>query len=199
MTYFMAGYCNAVSRTVEDHHYVNDHQGLPVYMGRYEEVYFYEEETDFLERMIWVLLEVDEYLKGHGLRPVFSTIPPGHLSRWNHGRLEKGRTCRLKFAEEYEEMQINLNCCLTRLNGYIKKINSINGVFTPYIAGTVISTNKNSSLIPVFSDHKLQDGVHAGNNLFTTWAKKLAKALNKNREEMLPPLIPRIDHSLLFS
>ena len=198
MVYFLAGYCNAVTREVEPHLYMRDHRGVAVDYGRYEEAYFIEEELDFLERMISFILEVDEYLKGEGLRPVFATIPPGHLSRWNYGRLEKGRTCILKYVEEYNEMQVKLNSSLTRLNGYIKKINTINAVYTPYLAGTVISTNKNSSLTPVFSDHKLHDGVHAGDTLFITWAKKFAKSMNKNREELLPTLVPRIHSSYLF-
>ena len=72
-------------------------------------------------------------------------------------------------------------------------------MYTPYVAGTVIATNKNNNLTPVFSDHKLYDGVHASNSLMVTWAKKMAKSMNKNREGALPPLIPRIDSSSLFN
>ena len=83
------------------------------------------------------------------------------------------------------------------LDGYIKKVNIANGVYTPYIAGTVISTNKSADHSVVFSHHKLIDGVHASNNLLVTWSKKLAGAINKNVASALPPLVPSLSANMI--
>ena len=195
--YFLGGYCDAVYRVVENN-YTQEDNGIIYNLGRYEEVGYWEEEMVFLERMLNLIREVDERVKSEGLRPVFATIPPGMLERWNMARLEKGKTCVLHYQDSYEEMQWHLNRDLTTLNGYIKKINIANSVYTPYIAGTVLNTNKSDYLFPIFSHHKLSDGVHASNNLLVTWAKKMAASINKNVEgaPSLPPLLPTLSPDL---
>ena len=100
----------------------------------------------------------------------------------------------LHHDSQYDCMQKGLNAAVVKINGCICKISSLNGMYIPCLAGTVVRTRIADGKEPRFLYHKLFDGVHASDDFNKVWAIKISKAVNKNRLEPLanPPFK---DHS----
>ena len=126
-----------------------------------------------------------------GLRPCFATIPPACLAKWNDYRLYFGNTSFLIHESQYPDMQEGLNLAVTKINGFICKLNSLHGMDTPYLAGTVLKTFSAQNRGPILQRHKLFDGVHADDLLIEEWAHKVQPAIENNRskpDETMPPM-----------
>ena len=84
---------------------------------------------------------------------------------------------------------------VVKINGFICKLNALNGMYTPYLAGTVVKTHAADGRGPILQYEKLYDGVHANDELIEQWAKKIRKAININRTTPLAELPPMIIQS----
>ena len=110
----------------------------------------------------------------------YYTIPPSSIEKWNDYRLYHGNIAFLIHQSQYEDMQAGLMEALNKINGFICKLNALNGMYTPYLAGTVVKTHTAENRKPVLQRHKLYDGVHADDLLIEEWALKIKTAINAN-------------------
>ena len=94
----------------------------------------------------------------------------------------------LQHDSQYDCMQIGLNAAVVKINGCIWKLNSLNRMYTPCLAGTVVQTQIADGKEPMFLYHKLFDGVHASDDFNKVWAIKISKAVNRNRLEPMANL-----------
>ena len=148
---------------------------------RYEEVTYEEQINESYEKAIYRYAHASNRLKHEGIRPVFATIPPSCLEKWNDYRLYFGNTDFLLHHTQYDNMQQGLMEAIIKINGFICKLNALHHVYTPYLAGTVVKTHSADGRNPILQRHKLFDGVHADDLLIEEWAGKIKKSINKNR------------------
>ena len=92
-------------------------------------------------------------------------------------------------------MQRGLIAACVKINGFICKLNALNNMYPPYLAGTVVRTQAADGKEPKFLYHKLFDGVHASDELIKVWAAKTEKAINFNRLVPLENMRPLTYHS----
>ena len=117
-----------------------------------------------------------------------------HCSSCNPGKMEwlsliQGYySAILHHDSQYDCMQKGLNAAVVKINGCICKISSLNGMYIPCLAGTVVRTRIADGKEPRFLYHKLFDGVHSSDDLTKVWATKISKAVNRNRLEPMANL-----------
>ena len=175
--YIFGGLCDITQmNSVNNYHYQSR-------LVRYEETTFNYSMSEAYDYLIHEIAYSNNRLRAEGIRPCFATIPPASLEKWNHFRLSRGKTALLLHEERYPNMQEGLNTVLTRINGFICKLNSWNKMYTPYVATTVLRTKTSGGGRTTLQHHKLYDGVHADDRLIVSWADKFEKAINKNRNE----------------
>ena len=193
--YIIGGYVDLTYREVINNYCIwNSRTGHRQYV-RYEEVIFRENVEESYLKAIYRYAHAARRLKSEGIRPVFATIPPSSLYKWNEFRLYFGRTAFLQHTSQYSSMQEGLMAAVVKINGFICKLNALNGMYTPYLAGTVVKTHAADGRGPILQYEKLYDGVHANDELIEQWAKKIRKAININRTTPLAELPPMIIQS----
>ena len=164
--YFMAGYCDLTRK---------------INQGRYKEVIFSQNPAQAISKLSSRLFKISESIKRTGAKPIFCTIPPGSIRKWNETRLDQNKTSHLMHQHDYQRMQDNLNEAILEINRIIISINESNSVQTPHIASTIISKpgqNKNHR----FHFGRLSDGVHPKPSLKNKWARTLSNCIISNRQ-----------------
>ena len=182
--YVIGGYCDITDREViTDYRIRNSATGV-FQSVRYEEVTFMRHTVEeAYKAAIFRYAEAAGRLKEEGLRPCFATVPPSCLAKWNDYRLYHGSTAFLIHEHQYSDMQRAMNIAITKINGFICKLNSLHSMATPYLAGTVLSTRSRHNKDPILQRHKLYDGVHADDDLIEEWASKIQAAIEQNRSK----------------
>ena len=190
--YVIGGYCDITDREkIYNYRIKNSATGLDRVV-RYEEVTFmrYTIQQAYIAA-IHRYAHAARLLKADGLRPSFATIPPSCLAKWNDYRLYHGNTALLIHEHQYADMQEAMNVAIAKINGFICKLNTLNGMDTPYLAGTVLKTFAAKGRGPILQRHKLYDGVHADDLLIEEWAKKIQTAIENSRsrpDDIMPGL-----------
>ena len=179
--YIVGGYVDITFREKDRNYCVRDYVNNTRTYYRYEEVTYEEQINESYEKAIYRYAHASNRLKHEGIRPVFATIPPSCLEKWNDYRLYFGNTDFLLHHSQYDNMQQGLMEAIIKINGFICKLNALHHVYTPYLAGTVVKTHAADGRNPVLQRHKLFDGVHADDLLIEEWAGKIKKSINKNR------------------
>ena len=182
--YVIGGYCDLTDREVINNYRIrNRATGLNTVV-RYEEVTFMRHTMqEAYISAIHRYASAANRLKAEGIRPCFATIPPSCLAKWNDYRLYHGKTELLIHEHQYPDMQEAMNQAVANINGFICKLNTLHGMDTPYLAGTVLKTFAAKGRAPILQRHKLYDGVHADDLLIEEWAKKVQTAIENNRSK----------------
>ena len=174
--YFLAGLCDLTFRDMDDQFY--------------EEVIFMESPMEAYARMTTLYESVSESVINNGAIPCFSTIPPSNLNTWNEVRLnDHHATSYLLHFHQYDDMQGNLIQAIEQINKFIVKLNSRNGMSTPFLASTIMDNVPGGA--PRVHYNRLRDGVHATDITRKKWAQKLKNAITRNRQPQIQkPLTP---------
>ena len=179
--YVIGGYCDLTSREKINNYRIKNYATGKVGYHRYEEVIFMDTVNEAYIKAIHRYANASNALISEGIRPCFATIPPSCLNKWNDYRLYYGNTSFLLHTSQYEDMQEGLNAALTKINGFICKLNALHGMETPYLAGTVVKTFSAKNKGITLQRHKLFDGVHADDDLIKVWSDKITSAIHRNR------------------
>ena len=111
--------------------------------------------------------------------PIFCTIPPLSLQKWNHHRLATNKTSHLVHINAYSQMQIDLENALTELNNHLTNINIGNGFATPMMHRDIEHNRGKGKKVVNYKT--LIDGCHFSNSLLLKCKKTLMVAYTKNR------------------
>ena len=190
--YIVGGYCDLTER-------LGYQMNINGREKRYEEFVFREAPESAVPRVIGLLHRVNEALSQTNSTPIFCTIPPSHLHKWNTTRLSQpGKTCMLNYTEEdYIHMQRQLIHSIVEINKHIIGINKDNGVHTPKLADTILKKKGKGRGYRMNADG-LVDGVHPttginqttgepepNNNTRRRWAELILEAVSINRAPRL--------------
>ena len=189
--YVIGGYCDVTDREKILNYRTKNYATGAVQYARYEEVTFQSTVNEAYIEAIHRYTRAANNLVSEGIRPCFATIPPSCLDKWNDYRLYHGNTAFLLHTSQYNDMQEGLNAALTKINGFICKLNALYHMETPYLAGTVVKTWSARNRGITLQRHKLYDGVHADDELIEVWADKIKSAIDKNRakpDSIMPEL-----------
>ena len=157
---------------------------------QYEEVYFNEDPHDTRDRMKVTLKRAASTVLALDAIPVFSTIVPSHIERWNHTRLGQHKTTHLLHFKDYKEMQIGLLQATIYTNQYIHELNLENGVVTPSLAKKILFSRR---LRYRFRHAALEDGVHPNEEAADDWCTRISDAMEYNDNLVNPQLPTRRD------
>ena len=188
--YVIGGYVDITYREKDSRYSIKDTRNRKIFV-KYEEVIFKETIEESYTKAIYRYAHAANRLIEQGIRPIFATIPPACLEKWNDYRLYFGNTKFLIHHSQYRDMQEGLMEAITKINGFVCKLNALHGTYTPYLAGTVVRTRAAEGKKPILHRHKLYDGVHADDQLIEEWAKKIITAINTNRTtpvSNMPPM-----------
>ena len=108
----------------------------------YQEVVFTEETQDAVNRVLGEIRKAEAAVWKMGAIPVFCTVAPMSLLKWNLRRLSQGRTNGLKHRHIYPFMQRYLVEATFMLNKCIHDLNSANGLRSPRIGEFVLKRKK---------------------------------------------------------
>ena len=181
--YILGGYVDITDRDVEQYYKLYNSKTGYTRTVRYEEVTFNYTVPEAIAKLVGEIVASARRLREEGIRPCYATVPPASLNKWNNYRYNRGRTAGLLHEHQYSEMEEALTAALAIANGVICKLNNYHCMQTPYLAGTVLrtKTDPNQNKKYILQEHKLYDGVHAGDDLLEKWADKLHTAIRKNR------------------
>ena len=161
----------------------------------YEEVYFQEDPHDTRDRMKAIINKAAEDILSWGATPVFSTIVPMHIEKWNHVRLSQHKTTHLLQFHHYKDMQIALLQATIYTNRYIHELNNYHGVVTPSLAKNILYSRRGKYR---FRHSGLEDGVHPDEGVAEDWRERLSKAMDTN-DDLANPQLPTTRDSVLLS
>ena len=161
----------------------------------YEEVYFQEDPHGTPDRMKATINKAATDILAHSATPVFSTIVPMQIEKWNHTRLSQQKTTHLLQFHHYKDMQISLLQATIYTNRYIHELNNYHGVVTPSLAKTILYSRRGKYR---FRHSGLEDGVHPDDELASDWRGRLTKAMDTN-DELAMPQLPAARDSVLLS
>ena len=164
--YISAGICNLTKR-IKGHNYKETIFDLN-----------YHDRT--LANVIEELNGIQRFTLRENAVPVFCTIYPLSFRVWNHTRLSQNKTTYLKFEEDYETMQVNLECHLIQINNHIFSLNKSLNMSTPDLANQI--KHKRSKGKYSLKLNWLVDGCHPGSQLKNSIQASLAQAIAKNRK-----------------
>ena len=169
--YFVGGYCDITHRD-----FVNNWRPY----GVYDEVTMMEGADQCTLRVCNLIDSIVANVQFMGARPCFATIPPASLEVWNSYRMNcAGATRFLLHTHQYPDMQEMLIGAVDQINEHISQVNGANRMATPDLAGTIRERREGKETRTHYS--RLHDGVHPGRNTRVQWARKLQKAINRNR------------------
>ena len=148
----------------------------------YEECYITRDAESIISSVMhsFELLECAILLRG--AKPIFSTIAPASIDKWNNTRLEQGKTHLLIHSAQYSDMQSILNKAIHDINLLLIQKNMQNSAFTPQIAKlfqTYTGSSENRRLRTHFG--RLIDGVHPNAEYAAKSALAVWKSIKLNR------------------
>ena len=173
--YFFAGYCDITQRLKSKH-------------PKYDEITYTEDPEITMARISNIIHSVDRRIKNAGAIPIFSTIVPAKLRKWNLHRLNKNFTTTLCHISDYPSMQSKLHTAIDLINNEITNVNSQNSMSTPYLHSQIKRQvgSKENSKIKYYYNH-LHDGVHADARTKDKWGKSLLRVIGYNRVKTPQP------------
>jgi hypothetical protein len=149
--------------------------------------HMYEEsflELDHVSNMKACILDTERQIKELGEKVVFATIATiatSSFHEWNFHRYSINKTDVLKFYEDYDKMQDQLNSVLREINQFITELNCKNNMVTPFLH-TCVHKKKGGKIKYMFS--KLIDGVHPTIDLSRSWFKHMEKVILENEKNL---------------
>ena len=153
---------------------------LKCYDTRYEEVIFRETIPSAVDRVLAEIRKAEAAVWRMGAIPVFCTVAPMSLLKWNSKRLRNRVTTQLKYPRYYTPMQRALEEATFMINEGIHAINRSNNVRSPRVGESILSTKNRRRQRPVFRRSKLEDGVHPTPFALLEWADAIATAYVDN-------------------
>lgn len=123
--------------------------------------------------------DLQNFVIRHEAIPIFSTIYPSSLTDWNHKRLNQGKTCILRFADQYPEMQETLEHQIESVNQYIIETNRKLNLKTPQIH-KCMHHNRGPNRANKFNYTMLIDGCHPSNSLINKTHQCLKRNISLN-------------------
>ena len=169
--YFMAGYTDITTRTTSRN-------------PKQDDITYPDAPEATLQKVKHTMLTVSNHITSSGAIPIFCTIVPGKLRKWNIHRQKIGKTIELTHLADYTHMQKNLEIAVDLINTEITIINSTNNMSTPYLH-TAIKRRvgpKEHPKTQYYYNH-LHDGVHPDAKTRDVWAKSLLKVIHLNRNK----------------
>ena len=87
----------------------------------------------------------------------------------------------LRFSNQYEKMQDDINTVVDSVNQYILQLNIKTRVSTPFLHHTVMERRgRKGNRYYIYRWELYYDGLHASNELKDEWAKVISKAITLN-------------------
>lgn len=164
--YISAGICNITQR---------------IKNNNYEEIIFNIDNADsVIDNAIRELDYIHKFTIAEGAVPIFTTIYPMSLARWNAVRLSQNKTKILNYADDYESMQVNMEGAVFMVNNHILELNKIVSMTTP----NLWNQTKHHRGKKAKTSHKynlLVDGCHPDSQLKLKIGESIAQAIGKNR------------------
>lgn len=148
----------------------------------YQEIIYTEKPEETFTRIKNEITHTNNKILEAGAIPIFCTIAPTKIKKYNEHRLRTRNTNSLYHQENYSKMQKNLEATLDLINNEITYINTSNNMSTPYLH-TIIKKGTGPKEAPkyTFYYNKLYDGVHATDKTKDSWATSIKQAIKKNR------------------
>ena len=164
-------------------------------LRKYQEVIFPESPTEAHDRVMGLICQAEADIRRHHAIPVFTTITPSSLIKWNLHRLHGQFTTHLNYRGQYHHMQDNLHKAVQELNRSIHILNSSNGVVTPKLAQHIMYTRRGHWR---YRYGKLVDGVHGTKKTNEAWTKIMTDVMDKNaRVTSIPaPMVEEVDQPI---
>ena len=117
-----------------------------------------------------------------GAKPIFSTISPINLDKYNNNLLQSGKTCTLKHTYEYPNMQKHIDHIIAQINTHIRLTNRQTGVSTPFTHTAVLKRHGKGRKGYYKPDWgALYDGIHGTDDTKDKWAHTLTTCIQINR------------------
>lgn len=153
----------------------------------YQEVIFSEPPDATHNRVTKIIRHAESIIKQNNAIPVFSTVTPSSIKKWNRTRLHQHKTSYLLHFNKYEEMQDRLIEAIIKINQTIHSINSKNNVITPKL-GQAILYKRRGTWRKRYG--KLVDGVHPNNKIKAKWVMTMDEVMAKNEHKYNSPVTP---------
>jgi hypothetical protein len=174
------------------HHHIYFVAGLPdvTTMERessYQEVIFMENDEEADKRLEDIYSKATAEILKLDAIPIFTTIAPCSIEKWNYTRLEQRKTSHLLHFSHYLDMQMNLIKAIHRINKTIIAINSTHKMYTPRLAKQITYMQGGRRKTPRVRYGRLTDGVHPNRETCLKWKEELqkARAINRNHPKTL--------------
>ncbi len=144
---------------------------------KYQEFVMRETVDACVQRVVATYESASHLLKGADILPVFATVVPMDIGKWNNMRLRQGKTRRLVYQQEYGQQQARHEAACVEVSHRIRHLNAQASVITPYLASVVM---KRRNRRYTFHYDILVDGVHGNQRAQQQWSSLLYKAIEKN-------------------
>ena len=132
--------------------------------------------------------EIANTIISRGAKPIFGTIAPINILKYNTFLKEKRKTSTLKHSHththQYDDMQQKgHNHIITELIEHIKSTNSSNDLATPFFHMDITKRRSKRGGVSYRTIHwdNLYDGLHATQHTKLKWANTLKSAIARNR------------------
>ena len=126
--------------------------------------------------------EIANTIISRGAKPIFGTIAPINILKYNTFLKEKRKTSMLKHTHQYDDMQQKVDHIITELNEHIKTTNSTNDLATPFFHMDITKRHsKGGRGYRTIHWDNLYDGLHATQHTKQKWANTLKSAIDRNR------------------
>ena len=117
-----------------------------------------------------------------GAKPIFCTISPINLEKYNNNLLHTGKTWTLKHTHEYPTMQKHIDHIIAQVNTHIRLTNRQTGVSTPFTHTAVLKRHGKGRKGYYKPDWgALYDGIHGTDDTKDKWALSLTTCIQINR------------------
>ncbi len=143
----------------------------------YQEFVMREPVDTCVQRVVAIYERASQLLKEAEIVPVFATVVPMDIGKWNCMRLRQGRTSRLVYQGEYIQQQARHEAACIEVAHRIRHLNAQANVITPYMASVVM---KHRNRRYTFHYDVLVDGVHGKQQAQQQWSSLLCKAIERN-------------------
>ena len=170
LVYVSAGICNLTERNRGSYQGLNIDEVTVLGNNAREEQ---------IETTKCALDDLQRFISRQGGIPVICTVYPMAIGDWNAHRLDQGRTSILTKADQYEEMQLNLEEMVQQINEEIIRINTTNKMKTPLLH-KCLSHNRGNRRRSTYKYNLLTDGCHPSDKLVRDIRKSLTRTISLN-------------------
>ena len=148
--------------------------------ARYQEVIHDGEPLKIANEVMCQIEDGARQIYNAGAVPVFSTVSPMNIPKWNFSRLQKGKTSYLAHENMYTEMQLKHEDTVKILNSYIIRLNNYYHMQTPRLA-RVVFQKKGKNQDYRLRENRFHDGVHPTEETTDEWIKIMRETMDTNR------------------